>query len=118
MKPFWVYIVRCADDSYYTGQTDDLDRRIAEHQSGSISSCYTFKRRPITLVYSQPCATREEALLAERQIKGWSRKKKEAMMRGDWSEVSRLARSSAHQTALRQAQGERIHSAEVANEKK
>ena len=106
MKPFWVYIVRCADDSYYTGHSEDLDKRIAEHQSGVIPSCYTFKRRPIALVFSQPSATREEALSAERQIKGWSRKKKEALMRGDWAEVSRLAHSSA-QTALRQAQGER-----------
>lgn len=107
MKPFWVYIVCCADGSYYTGHTDDLDRRMSEHESGAVSSCYTFKRRPVVLVFSQPCTTREEALSAERQIKGWSRKKKEAMMRGDWAEVSRLARSSAHQTALRQAQGER-----------
>ncbi|MBS0507533.1 MAG: GIY-YIG nuclease family protein [Proteobacteria bacterium] len=112
MKPFLVYIVRCADGSYYTGHTDDLDRRIAEHQSGAISSCYTFKRRPIELVFSQPCATREEALSSEQQIKGWSRRKKEAMMRGDWSEVSRLARSSTDQAALRQAQGERLDSAQ------
>jgi putative endonuclease len=107
MKPFWVYIVRCADGSFYTGHTDDLDRRIAQHEVGDIPGCYTFKRRPITLVFSQPCVTREEALAAELQIKGWSRKKKEAMMRGDWAEVSRLARSSATLTALRQAQGER-----------
>jgi len=107
MKPFWVYIVRCSDDSYYTGHTDDLDRRMGQHTSGAIPSCYTFKRRPVVLAFSQIFATREEALAAEQQIKGWSRKKKEAMMRGDWIEVSRLARSSATQTALRQAQGER-----------
>ncbi len=94
MTPFWIYIVRCADGSYYTGHTDNLDHRIAQHVSGEIPSCYTFKRRPLALVFSQPCETREEALAAERQIKGWSRKKKEAMMRGDWAEVSRLARSS------------------------
>jgi len=108
MKPFWVYIVRCADGSYYTGHTDNLDLRIGQHIAGAIPSCYTFKRRPVTLVFSQPCATREEALAAERQIKGWSRKKKEAMMRGDWGEVSRLARSAGKQAALRQAQGERM----------
>jgi len=108
MKPFWVYILRCADHSYYTGHTEDLDRRIAQHEAGDIPSCYTFKRRPVVLVFCQPCVTREEALSAERQIKGWSRKKKEAMMRGDWAEVSRLARSSVNQAALRQAQGERV----------
>ena len=91
---FWVYIVRCADASYYTGHTDNLEKRIHEHQAGAITSCYTFKRRPLQLVFSQDFPTREEALASEQQIKGWSRKKKEAMMRGDWSEVSRLAKSS------------------------
>jgi putative endonuclease len=92
MKPFWVYIVRCADDSYYTGHTDDLEYRIAQHEAGDLSGCHTFKRRPITLVFSQSFVSREEALSAEQQIKGWSRKKKEALMRGDWAEVSRLSR--------------------------
>jgi len=90
---FWVYILRCADDSYYTGHTDNLEKRIGEHATGTIVSCYTFKRRPVELVFSQEFKTREEALSSEQQIKGWSRKKKEAMMRGDWAEVSRLARS-------------------------
>ncbi len=107
MKPFWVYILRCRDGSYYTGHTDDLERRMAQHATGEIPGCYTFTRRPVTLVFSQTCVTREEALAAERQIKGWSRKKKEAMMRGDWAEVSRLARSSNNRYALRQAQDER-----------
>ena len=93
---FWVYILRCADGSYYTGHTDNLDNRIHEHHMGAISWCYTFRRRPLQLVFSQDFPTREEALASERQIKGWSRKKKEAMMQGNWEEVSRLARS-AHQ---------------------
>lgn len=92
MKPFWVYILKCSDASYYTGHTDDLERRMAQHVSGEVFSCYTFSRRPVTLVFSQPCATREEALAAELKIKGWSRKKKEALMRGDWAEVSRLSK--------------------------
>jgi predicted GIY-YIG superfamily endonuclease len=91
---FWAYILRCADNSYYTGHTDNLEKRIGEHSSGAIASCYTFKRRPLQLVFSQEFPTREEALASELQIKGWSRKKKEAMMRGDWAEVSRLAKSS------------------------
>ncbi|MDF0604520.1 GIY-YIG nuclease family protein [Neisseriaceae bacterium TC5R-5] len=95
MKPFWVYIVQCANGCYYTGHTDNLGQRLAQHIAGAIPSCYTFKHRPVTLVFSQACTSREEALTAERQIKGWSRKKKEAMMRGDWQEVSRLARSSS-----------------------
>ena len=118
MKPFWVYIVRCADDSYYTGHTDDLDRRVAQHKEGAIPGCYTFKRRPVTLVFSQPCVTREEALAAEQQIKGWSWKKKEAMMRNDWAEVSRLACSASNHAAFRPAQGERVSFTESPLEKK
>ncbi len=90
---FWVYILRCADGSYYTGHTDSLEKRISEHQNG-LSDSYTATRLPVELVFSQPCSTREEALAAERQIKGWSRKKKAAMMRGDWAEVSRLAKGT------------------------
>ncbi len=93
---FWVYILRCADGSYYTGHTDDIDRRMAQHQAGECCG-YTASRLPVQCIWSQETNTREEALAAERQINGWSRKKKEAMMRGDWEEVSRLARSkSAH----------------------
>ncbi|HSI21893.1 MAG TPA: GIY-YIG nuclease family protein [Methylophilaceae bacterium] len=88
---FWVYILRCADGSYYTGHTDNLDQRISQHASGACGG-YTAQRLPVSLVFSQECVTREEALGAEQQIKGWSRAKKEAMMRGDWQEVSRLAR--------------------------
>jgi len=90
---FWVYILRCADDSYYTGHTDNLEKRIGEHQAG-LCGGYTSSRLPVELVFSQAFATREEALSAEQKIKGWSRKKKEAMMCGDWIEVSRLARGA------------------------
>ena len=91
---FWVYMLRCHDGSYYTGHTDALERRIAEHTSGAFTGCYTFQRRSVELVFAQEVATREEALAAERRIKGWSRAKKEAMIRGDWAAVSRLGRSS------------------------
>ncbi len=88
---FWVYILRCGDGSYYTGHTDNLEKRIAEHEAGQ-GEAYPSTRLPVTLVFSQEFSSRDEALACERQIKGWSRKKKEAMMRGDWAEVSRLAR--------------------------
>ena len=87
---FWTYMLKCADDSYYIGHTDNLENRIFRHQIGE-PSCYTTSRRPVTLIWSQEFATREEALAAERQIKGWSRKKKEALVRGDWNEIQRLA---------------------------
>jgi putative endonuclease len=91
---FWVYILRCSDSSYYTGHTDNLQTRIGAHQSGECDG-YTASRLPVELMWSQECATRDEALSAERQIKGWNRKKKEALMRGDWEEVSRLAQSKS-----------------------
>ena len=99
---FHVYILRCADKSYYTGHTDNLEQRLAQHRQRQFKRCYTATRLPVELVFSQCFSTREEALVFEHRIKGWSRKKKEAMMRGDWNEVSRLARNT-----LRQAQGER-----------
>ena len=88
---FWVYILRCADNSYYTRHTDNLEQRIAKHQTGEIEG-YTSTRLPMALMFSEEFPTREEALKCERQIKGCSRKNKEALMRRDWAEVSRLAR--------------------------
>jgi predicted GIY-YIG superfamily endonuclease len=111
---FYIYILKCADDSYYTGHTDDLEKRIAQHQQRYFKSCYTANRLPVELIYCQGFPTREEALASERQIKGWSRKKKEAMMRGDWNEVSRLAQNTLRHTSARLstgAQGERSNSA-------
>ncbi len=99
---FWVYVLRCSDGSYYTGHTDSLERRIGQHSTGAIAGCYTFNRRPLMVVFSQEFSTREEALASERQIKGWGRKKKEAMIRGDWEEVSRLARSSHDRSPVSQ----------------
>lgn len=88
---FWVYMLRCADNSYYIGHTDNLEYRVAQHESGEFDG-YTAIRKPIQLVFTQECATREEAISAERQLKGWSRKKKEAMIRGDWIMVNQLSR--------------------------
>ena len=105
MKPFFVYMLRCADGSYYLGHTDDLDRRFAQHQAGEIPG-YTHERRPVELVWSQETATREDALVAERQLKGWSRAKKEALIAGDWGRIGNLARSRGA-SFLRQAQDDR-----------
>jgi predicted GIY-YIG superfamily endonuclease len=91
---FWVYLLLCADGSYYAGHTDDLDKRIGEHMTGACGG-YTATRLPVELAFSQECSTRIEALNSERQIKGWSRAKKEALIRGDWDEISRLARSKS-----------------------
>ena len=84
MSGYWLYILQCADGSYYTGHTDNLEKRLYEHQHKLIK-CYTSSRLPIRLVYSHQFEKRQEALARERQIKGWTRKKKQALIRGDWS---------------------------------
>jgi predicted GIY-YIG superfamily endonuclease len=90
-KPFFVYILRCSDGSYYVGQTDDLEVRIAQHHEGSFAG-YTARRRPVTLVWVAEFATRDEAVAAEAQIKGWRREKKEALIRADYERLPSLAK--------------------------
>ncbi len=87
---FWVYMLHCVDQSYYVGHTNDLEKRILEHQTGEVDG-YTATRRPVRVVFTQEFSSREEALATELQIKGWSRKKKQALVRRDWPEISRLA---------------------------
>ena len=94
---FFIYVLRCADDTYYTGHTDDLEARFAQHQAGLMPG-YTHDRRPVTLMLSETFQTRYEALSRERQVKDWSRAKKEALFRGDWAGVSRLAGSRQART--------------------
>ena len=87
-------MLHCRGGVFYTGHTDDLERRIAQHRSGALP-CFTTEYLPVELVWSQDFGTREEALRTERQIKGWSRKKKLALIRGDWAEISRLAKGKS-----------------------
>jgi putative endonuclease len=88
---FWVYILRCRDGSYYTGHTDDLEKRLWEHAEG-LAADWAKRRRPVELVWCDWTGTRYEALAFERRVKGWSRPKKEALIAGDWDRVSYLAR--------------------------
>ena len=91
MNDFYIYILKCNDNSYYVGHTDNIEKRVAEHQANE-SHCYISKRLPIRVVFVQPFGTRDEALIAERQIKKWSRKKKEALIAGNFSQLSLLAK--------------------------
>jgi predicted GIY-YIG superfamily endonuclease len=91
---FWVYILRCSDGRFYTGHTDNLDRRIAEHQHGGFCD-FTSRRKPVAVVWSEWFETRLEALEAEKRIKPWSRAKKGALIRGDWNMVSLFAKPPA-----------------------
>lgn len=90
---YWVYIVRCKDGKYYTGVTNDLDRRLQEHNGGINSKCYTYERRPVVLMYEEHFHDINQAIAWEKQLKGWSRKKKEALFRRDVEEIKRLAKS-------------------------
>jgi len=91
---FWAYMLHCRGGVFYTGHTEDLDYRLAQHKSGAVKG-FTSKLLPIELVWSQDFPTRYEALAAERRIKGWSRQKKLALIRGDWERISALAKSKS-----------------------
>jgi putative endonuclease len=87
-----VYILRCADGSYYVGSARlGLDRRLSEHNNGTYGG-YTSKRLPVTLVWSEHFLDITDAIAVERQIKGWSRAKKEALMRGDFDLIRQLSK--------------------------
>ncbi|MEA3011166.1 MAG: tRNA/rRNA methyltransferase [Sphingomonadales bacterium] len=90
---FYAYMLRCSDGSYYAGHTDDLDSRIAQHQSGAVKG-YTQKRRPVELIWADRFPDRDSAFAAERRIKGWTRVKKEALARGDFEALQELAKKS------------------------
>ena len=91
----YLYILRCADESYYVGITrDSLEKRVAEHQAGTFNG-YTALRRPVTLVFHQSFERVEDAVAAERQIKGWRRDKKGALIRGGYAALPPLARFGA-----------------------
>ena len=91
---FYAYLLRCADGHHYAGHTDDLDACIAQHQAGAIPG-YTLNRRPLTLVWSGHFPDRDQAFAAARRIRGWSRAKKEALIRGDPEALSALAKKPA-----------------------
>lgn len=88
---FWTYMLLCADGKFYSGQTDDLERRIAEHASGGYCK-FTSQRRPVELVWSETFPTREEALSAEFTVKKCSQAKKRALIAGNWKALSHFAK--------------------------
>ena len=85
----FVYLLRCADTTLYTGETSDLDYRLAKHEDGS-ACVYTASRRPVALVYCEQFASRDAALKREKQLKRWTRAKKEALIAGDLQLLKRL----------------------------
>lgn len=91
MKVYWVYMLHCADDSYYVGVTNNLTMRLEEHHSGFHTGSYTEKRLPIELVYSTTFPYILDAIAWEKRIKRWTRVKKEALIRGDQMALEQLS---------------------------
>ena len=108
-----MYILKCADDSYYTGSTWNLERRLAQHQRGE-GARHTAKRLPVELVYCEEYDRVEDAFKREKQIQRWSRKKKEALIVGDMNELHRLAecRNETHWAGFEAAGFDSAHPAQ------
>lgn len=91
MKAYYVYILECSDKSYYTGITSNLEKRIFEHQKGLNNKCYTYNKRPVKLRFTAELQDVNDAIAREKQIKGWSRKKKEALIKNDFNKLVELS---------------------------
>ncbi len=98
MNKYFVYILKCSDESYYTGITNDLERRINEHKDGLDKQSYTYRRRPINLKFYQEFSDVLQAIYFEKQIKGWTRSKKRALIVGEFDMLQMLAecRNATH----------------------
>lgn len=98
MKFYYVYILRCKDNSLYVGITNDLQRRINEHNDGKLANAYTFSRRPVFLEFYQDFTDPNQAIYFEKKLKRWSKKKKEALINGNFGLLQTLSecRNATH----------------------
>ena len=92
MKLSFVYILKCSDGTFYTGATSNLDKRLQEHKCGEHPDTYTFRRRPIELVFYAEFTDINVAIEKEKQIKKWSRNKKVALIEGRYVELPNLSK--------------------------
>jgi predicted GIY-YIG superfamily endonuclease len=90
-QDYYVYILRCADRSYYVGYAQDIEKRLKAHSDGRAAP-YTARRLPVHLVYSEKHESIESARKRELQIKRWSRKKKEALFRCDMADLKKMSK--------------------------
>ena len=95
---YYVYIPKCKDGSYYTGITNNIEKRFIEHQSGHNKNSYTYKRRPLSLEFYQEFNDAKQAIYFEKKIKKWTRAKKEALIKGDFNMLQTLSecRNATH----------------------
>ena len=107
----YVYILKCSDNSYYTGVSNDAERRFKEHCLGINRACYTYTRRQLNLVFSQIFSDPDSAIAFEKKIKGWSRAKKKTLIEGNWQLLPKLSKSHIEKPPqmLRQAQHDSPH---------
>ncbi len=98
MYYYYVYILKCSDNSYYTGITNNLEKRFKEHQLGNKKDSYTFKRRPLSLEFYQEFNDVLQAIYFEKKIKGWTRAKKKALIEGNYDMLQILSecRNATH----------------------
>ncbi len=89
---YFVYILECSDGSFYTGVTNDLERRLKEHISGSNKESYTFSKRPVELKWFGSFTRIEHAIEKEKQLKKWSKAKKQALINDDWDRIQNLSK--------------------------
>ncbi|NND79552.1 MAG: GIY-YIG nuclease family protein [Maribacter sp.] len=91
MNSYHVYILRCSDDTFYTGITGDFDDRWSQHKAGHYRTCYTFRRRPLKIEYILKFKDVIQAILFEKKIKGWTRAKKEAIITANFDKIQLLS---------------------------
>ena len=85
MKAYHVYILKCADSTFYTGVTSNLEQRVAQHKAGTFSGSYTSRRRDVELVFAEQFTHINDAIAAEKRVKKWSQEKKQKLISGEWS---------------------------------
>ena len=93
MKLYFVYILKCKDDSFYTGFTNDLERRLYEHNAGISKESYTFDKRPVELVWFETFTNPSHAIEIEKKIKGRSIRKKQALIDEDWDKLVKFSKN-------------------------
>ncbi len=101
MKVYYVYMLLCADHSFYVGITNNLELRVEQHKYGLDPNCYTFGRRPVELAHSAEFHYVHDAIAWEKRLKNWSRAKKAALAKDDWNQIHRLAQCRNDTVAVR-----------------
>ena len=92
MKVYYVYILKCSDDTYYTGFTSNINKTLIEHNTGKHKDSYTFNRRPLALEFYAEFTNVQIAIETEKQIKNWSKVKKEALIKGEFEKLPNLSK--------------------------